>query len=190
MHFRLIKMILGLLILGGLGVGTSMFVFDKKLTPLSEMGITLGSYISKVTDLFKDDGPYQYGKFIKVTRVIDGDTVLLENGEKLRYIGINAPELGKTEATECFALEATTENQRLVEGQSIRIEKDISERDVYGRLLGYVYLKDGTFVNMELVENGFANAASYPPDIAKSTLFAELEKEARLGKRGLWNLCK
>jgi micrococcal nuclease len=189
MHLRLIKIILSLLILGGLGIGTSIFIFKDKPASISSIGTTVSGYLKNITQYFKDEGPYQYGDYIKVTRVIDGDTVLLENGERLRYIGINAPELGKTEATECFALEATTENQRLVEGQNIRIEKDVSERDKYGRLLGYVYLKDGTFVNMHLVENGFAHAAAYPPDIAKSTLFTELEKEARIGKRGLWNLC-
>ncbi|GEM_PF-3436338 len=189
MNFRLIKFILSLLLLGAVGVGVSNYVFKQKAS-LTDLRGMLSTGFEWIKTTLKDDGQFQYGEFIKVTRVIDGDTVLLENGEKLRYIGINAPELGKTEATECFALEATTENQRLVEGQSIRIEKDVSEKDLYGRLLGYVYLKDGTFVNMELVENGFASAASYPPDVAKSVLFSELEKEARLSKRGLWGMCK
>ncbi len=189
MHFRLIKLILFLLVLGSVGVGVSTYVFKQKASVTDLKGLFASGY-EWIKTAIKDDGEFQYGEFIKVTRVIDGDTVLLDNGEKLRYIGINAPELGKTETTECFALEATTENQRLVEGQSIRIEKDVSERDMYGRLLGYVYLKDGTFVNLELVENGFASAATYPPDVAKSVLFSELEKEARLTKRGLWGICK
>jgi len=189
MHLRLIKLIVSLLLVGSVGVGVSTYVFDQKASVKDLKTAALVGY-DWLKGILKEDRAFQYGDYIRVTRVIDGDTVLLDNGERLRYIGINAPELGKTEATECFALEATTENQRLVEGQSIRIEKDVSERDMYGRLLGYVYLKDGTFVNMELISNGFANAAAYPPDIAKSVLFSELEKVARDAKRGLWGNCK
>lgn len=118
-------------------------------------------------------------KNFKVTKVIDGDTIKIETGESVRYIGIDAAEEG------CFADEATAKNKELVEGKEVRLEKDVSEIDKYGRLLRYVYV-DNLFVNDYLVRNGYANISTYPPDVKYQDQFRQAEQEARENKRGLW----
>ena len=120
-----------------------------------------------------------------VTRVIDGDTIVLENGEKVRYIGIDTPEISQNE---CFALEAKKKNEELVLGKRVKLEKDVSERDKYGRLLRYVYVGN-IFVNDYLVRNGYAYAVTYPPDVKYSERFLQAQREARENKRGLWAYC-
>jgi endonuclease YncB( thermonuclease family) len=123
-----------------------------------------------------------------VHRVVDGDTIELENGEKVRYIGINTPEsVDPRQGVECFGRDASEYNRELVEGKKVRLEKDISERDKYGRLLRFVYLENGTSVNEKLVREGYAYASAYPPDITKQTIFREAERQARNEKVGLWN---
>lgn len=125
--------------------------------------------------------------FVRVKRVVDGDTIELENGEKVRYIGINTPESVKVNSpVECFGKEASAKNKELVEGKSVRLEKDISDKDRYGRLLRFVYLEDGSFVNDVLVRDGYARASTFPPDVAKAEEFKLAEREARENKRGLW----
>jgi micrococcal nuclease len=128
------------------------------------------------------------GNFI-VSRVIDGDTIELQNGEKVRYIGIDTPEtIDPRKVVQCFGKEASAKNKELVEGKEVRLEKDISERDKYGRLLRYVYVGD-VFVNEKLVAEGYAHAFTYPPDVKFSQLFLEKERLARENKLGLWGRC-
>jgi micrococcal nuclease len=125
-----------------------------------------------------------------VTKVIDGDTILTENGQKIRYIGINTPEtVHPSKPVECFGLEASNKNKEIVEGKEIRIEKDISETDYYGRLLRYVWIGD-IFVNDYLVRQGYAYASAYPPDIKYSEQFNEAQQEAMEDNRGLWSSCR
>lgn len=122
-----------------------------------------------------------------VRRVVDGDTIVLENGETVRYIGMDAPESVKPNApVDCYGREAAARNRELVEGKSVRIEKDVSEQDRYGRRLYYVFLEDGTFVNAALTREGYAFARSYPPDVARQDELRAAEREAREAKRGLW----
>ncbi|QQS21393.1 MAG: thermonuclease family protein [Candidatus Moraniibacteriota bacterium] len=123
---------------------------------------------------------------VQVERVVDGDTVKLSNGKTLRYIGIDTPEtVDPRRGAQCFGKEASKRNIELVSGKSVRLEKDVSETDKYGRLLRYVYVGD-TFVNEVLVRDGFARASAYPPDVAHQDLFREAEREAREARRGLW----
>ncbi len=132
----------------------------------------------------------EYGKAIKVLRAIDGDTVELVNGDRLRYIGIDTPEeVDPRKPVQCFAEEAAAENKSLVEGKTILFYKDVSTRDKYGRWLGFVYLEDGTLVNLELVKNGFAFAYPFPPDTSKADIFRVAEGEARDRGLGLWSKC-
>ena len=127
---------------------------------------------------------------VKVDRVIDGDTIKLESGQLVRYIGINAPETVDPETpVQCFGKEASVENKKLVEGRTVRLEKDISETDKYGRLLRYVYLGD-IFVNDYLVRNGFARADNFPPDEKFKDQFKAAQAEAKNDGRGLWGKCK
>ncbi|OIQ03729.1 MAG: hypothetical protein AUK58_01590 [Candidatus Moranbacteria bacterium CG2_30_41_165] len=123
-----------------------------------------------------------------VKRVVDGDTIEMENGEKVRYIGINTPEsVDPRRAIECFGKEASAYNKNLVEGKEVRLVKDVSDRDKYGRLLRFVYLENGTFVNELLVREGYAFVASYPPDISKQDIFRTAEIVAKKEGRGLWS---
>jgi endonuclease YncB( thermonuclease family) len=121
------------------------------------------------------------GEMASVTRVIDGDTIEVNlNGQlhSVRYIGMNTPERDET----CFA-EATSANAALVQGQTVRLVKDVSETDRYNRLLRYVYVGD-VFVNARLVEEGYAEVVSYPPDNANYDLFKSLEIQAASANLG------
>jgi micrococcal nuclease len=117
---------------------------------------------------------------VLVTRVIDGDTVEIEGGARVRYIGINTPEIG-----EPYYHEATEANRQLVLGKRVYLEEDVQDKDKYGRLLRYVWVDD-TIVNAELVRQGYAYSYTYPPNVKHQKLFLQLEKEARDAVRGLW----
>ncbi|MBI4836649.1 MAG: thermonuclease family protein [Candidatus Abawacabacteria bacterium] len=126
----------------------------------------------------------------QVMRVIDGDTIELNTGEKVRYIGIDAPEVNSRDTKiSCYANEATARNRSLVENKEITMQKDVSETDRYGRLLRYVYV-DNLFVNHALVADGFARAKDYPPDSKYKSLLANTETEAKVIKQGLWGKCQ
>jgi micrococcal nuclease len=123
----------------------------------------------------------------RVDSVIDGDTFRLENREKVRLIGIDAPETNHPgKPVEYFGKEASEFTERMLEDKKVRLEMDVQERDKYGRLLAYVYLEDSTFVNAELLKQGYAQVATYPPNVKYVELFVKLQKEARENKRGLW----
>ena len=132
------------------------------------------------------NNPPQTGK---VVDVVDGDTikVLLDQDGLIytvRYIGMNTPEY--TSQVEFYGSEAATKNVQLVFGKTVQLVKDVSETDNFGRLLRYVIV-DNLFINYELVAQGYANTASYPPDIACIPTFQEVEQQARDAKLGLWN---
>lgn len=125
----------------------------------------------------------------KVTKVIDGDTIKLENGEAVRYIGIDTPEtVHPSKPVQCFGKEASDKNKELVEGKLVKLEKDITDRDKYGRLLQYVWVGD-LFVNDYLLREGYAYVYTYPPDIKYFEQFVQAQKEARENNRGLWAGC-
>ncbi len=127
---------------------------------------------------------------VMVSRVIDGDTIVLATGVRVRYIGMNTPELvDPRKPVECFAHEAKEANRKLVEGKAVRLEQDVSERDKYGRLLRYVFVSD-VMVNDYLVRQGFARASTYPPDVRYQQQFRQAEIEARDNNRGLWAGCQ
>lgn len=128
-----------------------------------------------------------------VVRVVDGDTVhVLLRGvdERLRYIGMDTPESVRPgTSVEPFALAASSANRALVDGAAVVLERDVSETDRFGRLLRYVWLErpDGwLLVNLELVRSGFAQAATFPPDVKYVALYLEAERVARRAGRGLW----
>ena len=101
----------------------------------------------------------------------------------MRYIGIDTPEIHPE--LEAFGVEAWQANRKLVEGKEVRLERDVSETDKYGRLLRYVYVGD-IFVNAELVRLGLARAKAYPPDTKYQDYLEEMETEAREAGRGMW----
>ena len=130
---------------------------------------------------------------VLVSRVIDGDTIEIEGKIKVRYIGINSPEIyhdstGKKTGEQCFANEAYLENKKLVEGKTIAMIKDISDKDKYGRLLRYVYVGD-QFVNEYLIKKGYAKLMTIKPDIKFSQQFKANQAEAKTNNLGIWSKC-
>ncbi|MDD5072505.1 MAG: thermonuclease family protein [Candidatus Omnitrophica bacterium] len=119
---------------------------------------------------------------LRVARVIDGDTVVLEDGRHVRYIGMDTPERRMP-----YYTEAKRENERLVRGKTVKLEYDVGRTDKYGRILAYVYAGD-IFVNAELVKGGYAVIATYPPNVKYVDKFKALQEEARKEKRGLWGI--
>lgn len=115
-----------------------------------------------------------------VARAIDGDTLVLENNERVRLIGIDTPEKGQ----KCFE-EAKNRLEQLVLGKKVLMVKDVSDRDKYGRLVRFVYL-DGFFVNLALVEEGLALAFEFEPDTSLAPAFRETETRASEKNGCLW----
>ncbi|GBD24629.1 Thermonuclease [bacterium HR29] len=127
----------------------------------------------------------------QLLRVIDGDTIAVVVGgqsETVRLIGVDAPELHHpTRGAEPYGAEAAAYLARLLAGQRFCLERDISERDRYGRLLRYVWLEDGTLVNEALVAAGMAMVVTYPPDVKyAASRFLPAQTAAREAGRGLW----
>jgi micrococcal nuclease len=130
--------------------------------------------------------PYPPGDSATVVGIIDGDTIDVDLGGtvyRVRYIGMDTPEQGMP-----YFDEATQANANLVAGQTVILVKDVSETDQFGRLLRYVYLTDGTMVNAELVRQGYAQVATYPPDVRHQSLFSQLQETARNSGAGLWGV--
>lgn len=127
-----------------------------------------------------------FGKDYVVKKVIDGDTIQLESGETVRYIGIDAPELYVKEGGfEFFAKEAARYNKKLVMLKKVNLEFDKEKKDSHGRLLAYVFVKN-TFVNAEMVRLGYAKVMTKPPNTKyKDVLVAQQQKAAR-EDLGLW----
>jgi len=131
-----------------------------------------------------------------IRRVIDGDTVRLVDGRRVRLIGINAPEMGDNE--EPFAVEAAEWLRVLVEGKTVYLQKDVSETDRFDRLLRYIWLEKpdqinedtirGLMINAMIVAEGYAQPYTFPPDVLFSDLFLKLAREARDSEKGLWAL--
>lgn len=117
---------------------------------------------------------------VRISRVVDGDTVELADGRRVRYIGINTPERDQP-----FYQEATDLNRELVEGKSARLEFDVAPRDQYGRILAYVWIGE-MMANMEIVSRGYANVFTVPPNVRYEAEFRAAERDARDSGRGLW----
>ena len=127
-----------------------------------------------------------------VTRVVDGDTIEVQidgETEDVRYIGVDTPETVKSEEpVQCYGPQASRFNHRLVEGERVRLVFDEERRDVYGRLLAYVFLS-GRFVNVELLRKGLARTLTIPPNDRYARRFERLEVAVARGGRGLWSAC-
>ena len=138
-----------------------------------------------------------------VLRAVDGDTIEVEitgrvdgpgAGEAavgetvvVRLLGIDTPEsVSPREPVECFGREAAAATAALLESATVKLVKDVEERDGFDRLLRYVYL-GAELANARLVANGYAHAYTYPPNVRHTALFVQVQQQAREAKRGLWS---
>src|SRR3989344_9651177 len=126
------------------------------------------------------------GEKALVTKVVDGDTIELENGKIVRFVGIDTPEIvDPRRPVGCFGKEASNETKSLLTGKIVILQKDVSETDKYKRLLRYVFLplENGQilFINDYLVREGFAKVYTYPPDVKFDSQFRQAETEAKEG---------
>jgi micrococcal nuclease len=134
----------------------------------------------------------------RVLRVTDGDTIVVSGidvgeidrstgGRKARLIGIDTPEVHGQD--ECFGRQASAFTDRALDGSDIWIDLDVDPLDRYGRALVYVWQTDGTFFNARIVREGYAQQATFPPNVRYVDLFTRLAREARENDRGLWSAC-
>ena len=130
----------------------------------------------------------RYGdQAVRIARVIDGDTAVLDDGTSVRYIGIDTPEMHP--APQCGAEAATEANERRVEGELVTLRLDPAEtRDRFGRLLAYLEI-DGSILNVELVRDGLACAFPFGSTRRYRDEIAAAEREAREAGRGVWSAC-
>jgi len=143
---------------------------------------------------------YDYNN-IKVRRVIDGDTIELESGERVRLIGIDTPEAryndkvlrdarkSKKDYKTIIAMgkKASLFTRKLAEGKRVRLEFDAEKRDRYGRLLAYVYFPDGRMLNAEILKAGYAQVYTFSPNVKYVERFLKLQRKARDENKGLWS---
>lgn len=123
----------------------------------------------------------------RCTRVVDGDTVILDGNERVRLIGVDTPEMAREGApAQYFALRAKWFTRDLVEGRDVKLAFDYARRDRYGRTLGYLFLDDGTFVNLEIVRQGYGFAYTRFP-FRWLEEFRAAESAARIEGAGLWS---
>ena len=131
---------------------------------------------------------------ILVTHVVDGDTIEISSGEKIRLLGVDTPEtVDPRRPVGCFGKEASNKLKSLLEGKRVYLEKDFSDSDKYNRLLRFVYLPlesgEKLFVNDYLIREGFAKVLTIPPDVKFAERFLQAQTEARVNSRGLWGSC-
>lgn len=138
------------------------------------------------------------GELVYVTKVIDGDTIKIEGDITVRLLGIDTPETVDTRRpVGCFGKEASNETKGLLSGKQVILQKDITDKDKYGRLLRYIYLPldpstssgQMLFVNDYLIREGFAKVLTIPPDVKYAEQFLEAQRKAREAKKGLWGMC-
>ena len=127
---------------------------------------------------------------VEVTRVVDGDTIdispSVEGRSRVRLIGMDTPEIHF--GTQPYGPEASAFAKRELEGEEVGLELDVQKIDPYGRLLAYVYLPDGRMFNETLLEEGYAQVATFPPNVKYQERFLKAQREAREANRGLWGL--
>lgn len=134
----------------------------------------------------------QENTYYEISRFVDGDTFWITDGdgntEKIRFIGIDAPEprdVGKKKK-QPYGEEASAFVKNYLKGKKVRLEFDIQRYDQYRRTLAYIFLEDGTLLNDYIVRNGFAVVSTYPPNVKYQSKFLKSERFAREKKLGMW----
>jgi len=171
------------------------------LLSLETLNIKIGGFISfdelakSSTSVVKID-PESLQKAL-VVKVIDGDTIEIETGERVRFIGVDTPEtVHPKKSIQCYGREASNKMKSLLSNKWIYLEKDVSETDRYGRLLRYIYLPnlnnptEAIFIDEYLIENGYGKVITYPPDVKYHDKLLVAQKNAQAENRGLWQKCQ
>jgi micrococcal nuclease len=174
----------------------------RRIQAMAVVAVTLAFIGFRSLPLHKGAAVPQAGKedFRYVSRVVDGDTLKLSGGERVRLIGVDTPEVHYSEkllrdskrngrdaaAIQAMGARASEFTKSLVSGRKVRLEFDVERRDRYGRLLAYVYLEDGTFVNARIIEEGYGQVMTIPPNVKYADRFLELQRDARQARKGLW----
>ncbi|TSC66199.1 MAG: nuclease [Microgenomates group bacterium Gr01-1014_80] len=137
------------------------------------------------------------GEKALVTKVIDGDTIKVSMVGKevtVRILGVDTPEtVDLRKSVQCFGKEASHETKKLLDGQQVILQKDVSDKDKYDRLLRYVFLPlgdgDTLFISDYLIREGYAHTLTIPPDVKYADQFLRAQRQAREAKKGLWGKC-
>lgn len=137
-------------------------------------------FFKRLADWFRSEEDAH--ELATIQHVIDGDSVRLTDGREVRYIGVDAAELGRDDP---WAEAAKAANIRLVQGKRVRLEREVSETDRYGRLLRHVYVGD-RWVNGALVAAGLTRVRLYAPDVQRGPELVKLQEEAQRRRRGMW----
>ena len=117
----------------------------------------------------------------------DGDTIILANGKRVRYIGINAPEIDhEDQKAQPYGYQARSFNKAQVMSKRIRLEYDVERYDRYGRLLAYIFLQDGSFINARLLQAGMAFCLFRNPNVRYDTILLKAQQDAMNLKNGMW----
>jgi len=161
---------------------------------LAALGLLLYGPSFDVLDVKESSTPLDASTEMEavVERVIDGDTIELSNGMRVRYIGVDTPEIRQhingqwTYRPQRLAEEARAFNQSLVEGKKIRLEYDEERADRYHRELAYVFVGD-LFVNAEMIRSGYARVFIHSPNLKYSSLFLKLQQQAKNQQKGVWS---
>lgn len=133
------------------------------------------------------------GREVTVTRVVDGDTVEVRPGvdgtEEVRLIGIDAPETADSpRGPQPYGERASRFTEKSLEGERVTLRFGGERKDDYGRVLAYLYLRDGTMFNRTLLEKGYAQIATFPPNVKHVQEFKKAQREAQKAERGIWGL--
>ena len=127
-------------------------------------------------------------QWFSVKWISDGDTIVLNDGRHVRYIGINSPEIAHdNHKAEPFGYEAKKYNQSLLRSQKVRLEFDKEKHDRYGRLLAYIFLSDGTLVNKKMIEKGYAYVLYLRPNVKYAGVLLKAQRDAMSAKQGMWH---
>nr|MBI5455814.1 thermonuclease family protein [Candidatus Levybacteria bacterium] len=182
------KLILIFLSLGILFILIGILIFPKNNSNNKFLKSSILNSISSTPQIINSSPSAIISKNLRkefVSEVFDGDTIKTQDGEIIRYLGINSPE-----KTDPFFFQALEKNKALVLGKEVFLEPDITQKDRYQRSLYYVYL-GSTFVNLEIVKNGLAVSQTLPPDVKYQDKILEAQRQARQNCLGLWKgLCE
>ncbi|NOR73433.1 MAG: nuclease [Mariprofundaceae bacterium] len=126
-------------------------------------------------------------RWVSVAKVYDGDTFKTDDGEKVRLLGINTPEIAhSSKPGEVLGRRAKSRLEELIGNRLVRLEFDREKRDKYGRLLAHVRLRDGRWINSQMIQDGLAHLYIFAPNFRYAGKLLEDEKAARLKRSGIW----